>query len=83
VSGRARTERRSSVPGGAVPRDGGARVELRLSQLATPPSPEELEALMFAVEAAIGVQAPRGGEPSAWRFSGRWWRPLPWLNRPR
>ncbi|HEX6391938.1 MAG TPA: hypothetical protein VFZ97_00750 [Acidimicrobiales bacterium] len=58
------------------------------------PSPEELAAIVAAVEIAWPrpvVHVPQEPErASAWRFSGRWWskptpvrRDRPWLNRAR
>jgi hypothetical protein len=55
------------------------------------PSPEELAAIVAAIEMAwprpIVVAAPVP-PPSAWRFSGRWWakpgsvqRRRPWVDR--
>ena len=58
------------------------------------PSPEELAAIVAAVEMAWPrpvVVSQEGPEPpSAWRFSGRWWskptpvrRDRPWVDRAR
>ena len=57
------------------------------------PSPEELAAIVAAVELAwprpviVAPAAPPGPDP--WRFSGRWWarpetarRQRPWLRPP-
>ena len=56
------------------------------------PSPEELAAIVAAVEMAwprpVVLLREEPERPSAWRFSGRWWskptpvrRDRPWLNR--
>jgi hypothetical protein len=57
----------------------GLRVEVRLTDLARPPSPEEVQAMALAVEKALAASAPAEAAvvPSAWRFSGRWWRQHP------
>jgi hypothetical protein len=57
----------------------GRRVEVRLTNLARPPSPEELEAMVLAVDKALAAAAPAEAviAPSDWRFSGRWWRQHP------
>jgi hypothetical protein len=59
----------------------------------TDPSPEELAAIVAAVEMAwprpvIAADTPASG-PNPWRFSGRWWsrpqtarRERPWLTAP-
>jgi hypothetical protein len=62
----------SSPPGEAW------RVEVRLSQLATLPTPGELEALAAAIRRCWPSTTPIPGAPAApnpfeWRFSGRWW----------
>jgi hypothetical protein len=50
------------------------RMELKLSPLARPPSPEELAALRAAVFAALGLsRSALPADPGPWRFSGRWW----------
>lgn len=45
------------------------------------PSDEEVAAIVAAVEGAwprAGAEAPQGGLPPRWRWSGRWWsRPIP------
>ena len=61
---------------------------------ASPPSPEEMAAIVAAVELAwprpVVLAAPAAGteRTSAWRFSGRWWsrptpvrRDRPWIER--
>ena len=50
-------------------------VELRLTALARPPAPAELEAIVTAVEVSLGLGtgAPPPGA-AVWRFSGRWWQ---------
>ena len=65
-----------------------------MSRAAQPgPSPEELAAIVAAVEMAwprpVIVEA-REEKPGAWRFSGRWWskphtvqRARPWVERGR
>ena len=70
-----------------------ARQRPAVSRLGPDPSPEELAAIMAAVEMAwprpvILAPAPPAG-PSPWRFSGRWWarpqtarRERPWLAPP-
>ncbi|MDA8300863.1 MAG: hypothetical protein M0005_04820 [Actinomycetota bacterium] len=63
-----------SWPAGA----GLARGELRLSQLASLPSPGELEALHLAVQAVLGMPVPQDAGGGPWRMAGRWWRPAPW-----
>ncbi|HET6916707.1 MAG TPA: hypothetical protein VFH56_11515 [Acidimicrobiales bacterium] len=56
------------------------------------PSPDELAAIVAAIEAAwprpVVVVAEEPERPSAWRFSGRWWsrpttvrRERPWVER--
>jgi hypothetical protein len=54
-------------------------MEVRLTDLARPPSTEELEAMALAIEDALGAAAPAEAviAPSDWRFSGRWWRQHP------
>jgi hypothetical protein len=58
------------------------------------PSPEELAAIVAAVEMAwprpVVVVRDEIERPGEWRFSGRWWskptpvrRNRPWLNRTR
>jgi hypothetical protein len=60
----------------------------------TDPSPEELAAIVAAVEVAwprpVVVAAPPDAPAMPWRFSGRWWarpqtarRDRPWLAPPR
>ena len=48
----------------------GLRVEVRLTDLARPPSPEEVQAMALAVEKALAASAPAEAAvvPSAWRF---------------
>jgi hypothetical protein len=59
--------------------------------VSTDPSPEELAAIVAAVELVwprpVIVEEARE-RPSAWRFSGRWWsrphpvqRSRPWVER--
>ena len=48
----------------------------------TSPTPEELAAIVAAVEMAwprpVVTAAPEDDEPPRWRFSGRWWvQPVP------
>ena len=52
------------------------RVEVRLTDLARPPSPAEVEAMALAIDKALGAAEPAKSviPPSDWRFSGRWWR---------
>lgn len=56
------------------------------------PSPEELAAIVAAIEAAwprpVVVEPGEPERPSTWRFSGRWWsrpttvrRERPWVQR--
>ncbi|HEV7888379.1 MAG TPA: hypothetical protein VGO92_12535 [Acidimicrobiales bacterium] len=49
--------------------------------MADGPSPEQLAAIVAAVEMAWPrpvVPAQQAAEPLRWRFSGRWWvRPIP------
>jgi hypothetical protein len=65
--------------GGLAARPAGGRtlrVEVKLSELASPPSPAELQAVVSAVEQCLASSAPRQPEragPGTWRFSGRWW----------
>jgi hypothetical protein len=58
-----------------------------------PPTPEELAAIVAAVEVAWPrprvVEGERAPRPNPWRFSGRWWarpqtarRERPWLPLP-
>ena len=59
-----------------------ARIELRLTDLASPPSALELEAITIAVEQALGTVGPElltslGPELAAWRLGGRWWARAP------
>ena len=60
--------------------------------MAADPSPEELAAIVAAIEAAwprpVVVVAEEPERPSHWRFSGRWWsrpttvrRERPWVER--
>jgi hypothetical protein len=57
------------------------------------PTPEELAAIVAAVEVAwprpLVAQDERAPRPNPWRFSGRWWarpqtarRERPWLSLP-
>jgi hypothetical protein len=56
-------------------------VRARVGGISGNPSPDEVAAIVAAVEvawprAAAPTEAP--AEPSRWRFSGRWWsKPLP------
>lgn len=63
-------------------------------ETAADPSPEELAAIVAAVEMAwprpVVIAEEESRAPSPWRFSGRWWsrptpvrRDRPWLNRTR
>ncbi len=59
-----------------------ARIEVKLTALASPPSTVELEAITIAVEQALGSVAPGlprvlSPEPAAWRLGGRWWAQAP------
>ena len=69
------------VPVTGVPMTGplGLRVEVRQSDLASAPSPGELEAITLAIAQALAPAPPVEAtiSPSDWRFSGRWWRQLP------
>lgn len=63
-------------------RDAVMRVKLRSTEMASPPSPAELEAIITAVQRALGAVAPApstglGPEQEAWRFGGRWWARAP------
>jgi hypothetical protein len=58
------------------------RVDLRSTDLASPPSAAELEAIITAVQQALGAVAPApsealGPEQTAWRLGGRWWAEAP------
>ena len=57
----------------------GLRVEVTLTDLARPPSPDEVEAIALAIEKALRAAAPAEAAipRSDWRFSGRWWRQHP------
>ena len=95
---RRRRDRPRRHPQGAVPQPGpaafqaGGAAETQARQRpAVSPTPEELAAIVAAVEVAwprpvIAATAPG---PSPWRFSGRWWsrpqtarRDRPWLAPP-
>ena len=60
-------------------------------ETAADPSPQELAAIVAAVEMAwprpVVIAQEESPTPSPWRFSGRWWsrpttvrRARPWLN---
>jgi hypothetical protein len=70
--------------GGVVRQEEDAvlRIELKSTDLASPPSPAELEAITMAVKQALGVIAPvllrdPGPERATWRLGGRWWARVP------
>ncbi|MGH9106965.1 MAG: hypothetical protein ACRDZX_14260 [Acidimicrobiales bacterium] len=66
------------MTGRSRPPPGYSWVEVRLSELARPPSPGELEAISVALGAILGAPLPAlPVEPGPWRFSGRWWRRSP------
>jgi hypothetical protein len=50
---------------------------VKLTDLARPPTPVELQAIAIALEQVLAAPLPPAAEPaqSDWRFSGRWWRP--------
>ena len=65
-------------------RGGGTalRLELKRTDLASLPSPAELQAITMALGQVLGMVAPvrRAGlspQPTAWRFGGRWWARAP------
>ncbi|GEM_PF-5907487 len=65
----------AAVAGEAAP---GLRVELKLSQLATPPTAAELTAISIALQRCWPTA--RAGHQLApsklrWRFAERWWLP--------
>lgn len=56
----------------------GLRVRLRSTDLASAPSPAELEAITLAVRQALGAEAPGpaselSSEQTEWRLGARWW----------
>ncbi len=57
------------------------RVQVKLTNLASPPSPAELRAIELGIERALrasGQSRPTStAAPAGWRFSGRWWRQRP------
>lgn len=63
-----------NLPG---PSPGPVRAEMRLTALAKPPSPPELQAMTVAIGIALGLHASAGPAPtSPWRLCGRWWQPI-------
>ena len=56
------------------------RTEVKLTRLASPPSPGEMRAIELGIERALRAsRRPSGASTieAGWRFSGRWWRPRP------
>jgi hypothetical protein len=62
------TERASSPP---------LEFQVKLTDLARPPTAVELQAIAIALEQVLATPPPHPPEPaqSDWRFSGRWWHP--------